>query len=97
MPHPFDRHGHKVREISFSPAEMADIWRDVMAEAGAKSNEDFAKAFEQALRVRAMRKLALFAGKGFPVRLSTGNSYAMERWLAEQTDEGGLLLELDDE
>jgi hypothetical protein len=94
---PFEREGRKVREIYFSPEEMADLWREVLSQSGVGSNDDFGKAFEQALRIRAMKKLSLFAGKGMVVRLATGPNYTQERWLGTELADGGVVLNVEEE
>ncbi len=93
MSHPHDRKGRKVRKLRFSALETAAIWAEVLEEAGDKGNADFEKAFRQALRMRSMRKLAMFSEDGFDVPLATGHKYAQERWVANETEDGGLVLE----
>ena len=93
MSHPHDRQGQKVRTIRFSAFEMAAIWTEVLAAAGDKGNAEFEKAFRQAIRMRSMRKLSMYSGDGFEVPLATGPKYAQERWLASETEDGGLILE----
>ena len=79
---PIARGSRKVREILFSPAEVDSVWNQVMAEAGDLNNDDFKKAFESALRTRAMRKLFLFGGTGMTLKLATGERWALEEWNA---------------
>ncbi|GEM_PF-2298975 len=93
MPHPHDRKGRKVRKLHFSPLETASIWAAALEEAGDKGNAEFEKAFRQAVRMRSMRKLAMFSGDGFDVPLATGMKYAQERWVANETEDGGLVLD----
>lgn len=96
MSHPHDRNGRKVHKLRFSALETASIWEEVMEKAGDKGNADFEKAFKQALRVRSMRKLSMFSGDGFEVPLATGTKYAQERWLATESDDGGIILDFSD-
>jgi hypothetical protein len=93
MNHPHDRRGRKVRKLHFSALEMAAVWAHVMDVAGDKGNADFEKEFRKALRLRAMRKLSMFSGQGFDVPLATGTKYAQENWIANETEDGGLVLE----
>jgi hypothetical protein len=79
-------------EVRFSQAEVDSIWKTVMAEAGQQGNDDFRKAFEQALRTRAMRKLFLFGEHGMQLKLATGPNWAPEMWNAVESDDGGIVL-----
>ena len=94
MSHPHDRQGAKVRRLHFSPFEMSAIWEHVMEAAGDKGNADFEKEFRKAVRVRAMRKLSMFAGDGFEVPLATGPKYGQEDWVATEAANGGLILQI---
>lgn len=93
---PVARGSRKVRSIQFSPAEVDSIWNQVMAEAGERSNDDFKKAFEAALRTRAMRKLFLFGGDGVTLKLATGERWALEEWTAGEAADGSIVLNLKD-
>ncbi len=93
---PIARGSRKVREILFSPAEVDSVWNQVMAEAGDLNNDDFKKAFESALRTRAMRKLFLFGGTGMTLKLATGERWALEEWNADEAADGSIVLTLKD-
>jgi len=80
------------RQISFSPTEVQAIWRASIEDAGQRSNEDFKKAFENALRTRAMRKLFLFGNGGLELKLATGRNWTPERWVAVESADGGIVL-----
>ena len=80
------------REISFSPTETDAIWRIAITDAGQRSNDDFKKAFEGALRTRAMRKLFLFGEGGLELKLATGRNWTPERWVAVESPDGGIVL-----
>ena len=82
----------KGREIQFSAAEADAIWGVAIADAGQRSNDDFKKAFQGALRTRAMRKLFLFGDGGLELKLATGQNWTPERWVAVETTDGGIVL-----
>ncbi|MCP4869817.1 MAG: hypothetical protein GY898_13990 [Proteobacteria bacterium] len=90
------RKGAKVREVLFSPDEVDSIWNQAIAEAGDRNNDDFRKAFEGALRTRAMRKMFLFGSKGLELKLATGKNWAQEAWVAQEAADGSLVLSLKD-
>jgi hypothetical protein len=82
----------KGRQIHFSAAEADAIWGVAIEDAGQRSNDDFKKAFEGALRTRAMRKLFLFGSDGLELKLATGQNWTPERWVAVETPDGGIVL-----
>jgi len=92
--HPHDRFGSKVTSLRFSAAEMDSMWESVMEEFGDQSNDEFEKQFRRKMRIRAMRKLSMFAGEGFEVPLATGRKYAQETWVATEDHDGGVSLHL---
>ncbi len=94
--HPHNREGRKVTELKFSATEVQAIWDQTMAEADKMSADDFEKAFVTALRRRAMLKLHLFSGDGLEISLATGKSWAAERWLANESFDGGIVITLGD-
>ncbi len=84
--------GGDATMIHFSPDELDSIWNQVIADAGDRSNEEFRKEFEKALRSRAMRKLMLFGGDGLEISLATGKNWAQESWVAQEAADGSLVL-----
>lgn len=90
--HSHNRDGKKVTELKISAAEVQAIWNTTMAEAEKMSADDFEKAFVSALRRRAMLKLHMFSGDGLELSLATGNNWAAERWLANESFDGGIVL-----
>lgn len=80
------------QELRFSAAELEAIWESAMADAGQRSNEDFRRAFETALRTRAMRKLHLFGAGGLELKMATGQNWGQESWVARETSDGGLVV-----
>ena len=89
---PGSARGPEKRQITFSAAEADAIWQSAIAEAGQRSNDDFKKAFESALRTRAMRKLFLFGNAGLELKLATGTNWQPEKWVAVEADDGGIVL-----
>jgi len=85
--------GQRPTRIHFSAAEVGQVWSDVMSEAGNLSNDEFKKAFEAAIRTRAMRKLFLFAGDGLELQLATGPNWKLQSWLANEEEDGSIVLE----
>jgi hypothetical protein len=92
--HPHDRDGRKVTELKFSVLEVQAIWEQTLAAAEKMSAEEFEKAFAAALRRRAMLKLHMFSGEGLEVSLATGRNWAAERWFANESFDGGIVLTL---
>lgn len=80
------------RQIRFSPTEVQAIWQATIADAGQRSNDEFKKAFQDALRTRAMRKLFLFGNGGLELKLATGRNWTPERWVAVESPDGGIVL-----
>ncbi len=93
--HSHDRDERKVTELKLSAVEVQAIWDQTMAEAEKMSAEDFEKAFVGALRRRAMLKLHLFSGDGLEMSLATGKNWAAERWVANESFDGGIMLTLE--
>lgn len=83
---------HRSRHILFSAIEVDAIWKVAMTDAGQRSNDEFKKAFETALRTRAMRKLFLFGDDGLELKLATGQNWTPERWVAVESADGGIVL-----
>jgi hypothetical protein len=90
--HPHDRNNSKVTSIQFSAEEIDSLWNQLLTEHSQVGNDDFIKEFKKALRMRAMRKLALFSGDGLEMHLATGPNYRSERWLAQESADGGIVL-----
>jgi len=91
--HPHNRTGDKVTQISFSADEIDSLWNQMLSEHSQVGNDDFIKEFKKALRMRAMRKLALFSGDGLEMHLATGPNYRSERWVAREAADGGVVLQ----
>jgi hypothetical protein len=86
----------KIKQVLFSPAEVDSIWNAVILSTGQQNNDDFVKEFKKQLRMRAMRKLAMWGTEPMEVQLATGPNYRSERWVAQEAADGSLVLSWDD-